>query len=310
MSNNKLIKAGTSRLRKAADAAVDPAVPAELQSHAAESASSQQSSDALPVLAAASSAFSGARVLSADDIQGTPEEQLAYVTDRLLEIDDAGKRAEDFIVLNKAVLLEVARERELHVVAGENNFSLWAAGVLGIQPKYVFELLNDAARIRAVSELGPDLTQHLTRASARKVMADVIATQGLDAAQVVMTEGVAQATQQGLKRPTASLLASIAKELTGPPIPHQQEKRSGASPSSAAPSAPATAIASLERAITSLKERVYPALAPAAVRAAVDADPAAAHASVTELEAELQRVAKRLTAAQRAVAFAEGTAGA
>ncbi|MFC8201673.1 hypothetical protein ACFUTV_40790 [Streptomyces sp. NPDC057298] len=292
--SNKLIAAGNSRLKKAADSSVDPAVPAELQKRAAAEAVAE----AGPTIGQESSIFSHARVLSADDISGTPEEQLVYVTARLLELDDAGKRAEDFIVLNKAVLLEVARERELHAVAGQSNFSLWAAGVLGIQPKYVFELLNDAARIRAISDLGPDLTQHLTRASARKVMADVIATQGLDAAQVVMTEGVAQATEQGLKRPTASLLASIAKDLAAPSIP-QQEKRSETLP--AAPPTPA-AVTTLERAITTLKERVYPALAPAAVRAALDADPAAARASVAELEAELQRVTKRLTAAQRAVA--------
>ncbi|MDH6589939.1 hypothetical protein M2161_009130 [Streptomyces sp. SAI-133] len=182
--SNKLIAAGSSRLKKAADSSVDPAVPAELQKKAVSGKTDPASREL--------SVFAHARVLSADDITGTPEEQLAYVTDRLLEIDAAGKRAEDFIVLNKAVLLETAQARELHLVAVQANFSVWAAGVLGIQPKYVFELLNDAARIRAISELGPDLAQHLTRASARKVMAEVITQQGLEAAQVVMTEGLTQ----------------------------------------------------------------------------------------------------------------------
>lgn len=206
MSGNKLIAAGNSRLKKAADSAVDPAVPAELQKRAATSAAKQGSVDSQ-----GPSVFARGRVLSADDITGTPEEQLAYITERLHEIDLAGKRAEDFTVLNKAVLLEVAQERELHLVAGYTNFSVWAADVLDVEPKYVFELLQDAARIRAISELGPDLAQHLTRASARKVMAEVIASQGLETAQVVMTEGMTQAAEQGKKRPTASLLASIAK---------------------------------------------------------------------------------------------------
>jgi hypothetical protein len=246
------------------------------------------------------SVFARGRVLSADDVTGTPEEQLAYVTDRLHEIDLAGKRAEDFTVLNKAVLLEVAQERELHLVAGHTNFSVWAAGVLDVEPKYVFELLQDTARIRAISELGPDLAQHLTRASARKVMADVIASQGLETAQVVMTEGLAQASEQGKKRPTASLLASITKDLTTPSIP-AQEMRSEISDPPTVPSVPA-AITALERATASLKERVYSPLAPSAVQAALEADPAATREHLERLEAEIQRVGKRLAAAHRAAA--------
>ncbi|MEU8952460.1 hypothetical protein [Streptomyces sp. NPDC048489] len=221
MSGNKLIKAGTNRLRKAADASVDPAVPAELQNRTPADAPAQQSSDALPVLAAASNAFAGARVLSSDDIQGTPEEQLAYVTDRLLEIDALGRRAEDFLVLNKGVLLEVAQDRELHKVAGHSNFAQWAAGVLDVEEKYVFELLQDAARIRTVATLGSDLAQHLTKASTRKVMAEVIADHGLETAQALMTESLAEASRLGKKRPTAALLTQAVRGLQAPAIPNQ-----------------------------------------------------------------------------------------
>jgi transcriptional regulator with XRE-family HTH domain len=297
VSSNKLIAAGNSRLKKAADSTVDPAVPAELQKRAAVSAVEHGSTDGQEP-----SVFARGRVLSADDITGTPEEQLAYITERLHEIDLAGKRAEDFTVLNKAVLLEVAQERELHLVAGHTNFAVWAAGVLDIEPKYVFELLQDAARIRAISELGPDLAQHLTRASARKVMAEVITSQGLETAQVVMTQGLAQAVEQGKKRPTASLLASIAKDLTTPSIP-AQESRSEISDLPAAPSVPAV-IAALERAATSLKERVYSPLAPAAVQAALEVDPAATREHLERLESEMQRVVKRLAAANRSAAAA------
>ncbi|MCW8102698.1 hypothetical protein [Streptomyces tauricus] len=299
MSNNKLIKAGTSRLRKAADAAVDPAVPAELQSRAPEGAA-EQSSDALPVLAAATSAFAGARVLSADDVQGTPEEQLAYVTDRLVEIDNLGRRAEDFMVLNKGVLLEIAQERELHKVAGHSNFAQWAGGVLDIEEKYVFELLQDAARIRAVSELGTELAQHLTKASTRKVMADVITNHGLETAQVVMTESLAEASKLGKKRPTAALLTQTARELTAPAIP-SQDARSEISDPTPGPPTPAATLG-LERTAAVVRERVYTVLAPSAVKTAAETDPVTVGAQLDELDTELQRVAKRLAAARRTVA--------
>ncbi|MFJ8510786.1 hypothetical protein [Streptomyces avermitilis] len=116
------------------------------------------------------------------DITGSPEEQLTYVTERLLEIGLAGKRAEDFTVLNKAVLLEVPQERELHLVAGPYPLLGVGGGRARIEPKYGFELLQDAARIRAVSELGPGHTQHQGKASIRQVMAEVIADHGLGAA--------------------------------------------------------------------------------------------------------------------------------
>ncbi|MCZ1012686.1 hypothetical protein [Streptomyces lydicus] len=293
--SNKLIAAGASRLKKAADSSVDPAVPAELQKRAATDVSKQGLLDGQEI-----SVFARGRVLSAEDITGTPEEQLAYITERLHEIDLAGKRAEDFTVLNKAVLLEVAQERELHLVAGHTNFSLWAAGALDVEPKYVFELLQDAARIRAISELGAEHTQYLTRASARKVMAEVIDSQGLEFAQVVMSEGLAQAAKQGKKRPTASLLTSIARDLATPSIP-AQEQRSEISDLPSTPPVPA-AIAALERAAASLRERVHSPLAPAAVQAALEADPAATREHLERLETEMQRAVKRLAAANRAAA--------
>ncbi|MFD5430300.1 hypothetical protein, partial [Streptomyces sp. NPDC127084] len=167
MTRNKLVQAGTSRLQKAADSKVDPAVPAELQAAAA--------------VVAQPSAFAGGRVLGADDVTGTPEEQLAYVTEQLREIDTLGRRAEDFTTLNKGALLEVAQERDLHVVAGHSNFGVWAGEILDVEPNYVFELLTDARRIRSLALLGEDAAQYLTRASARKVMAEVVEQQGLEA---------------------------------------------------------------------------------------------------------------------------------
>ncbi|MFF6807971.1 hypothetical protein [Streptomyces sp. NPDC012616] len=244
--------------------------------------------------------FARGRVLSADDITGSPEEQLAYITECLHEIDLAGKRAEDFTVLNKAVLLEVAQERELHLVAGHTNFAVWAADVLDVEPKYVFELMTDAARIRKVSELGSDLAQHLTRASARKVMAEVITSQGLEATQVIMTEGLSQATRQGKRRPTAAMLTAIAKDLAAPSIP-AQEQRSEISDLPAKTSTPAE-VTALMRAADALKERVYASLAPSAVRAAVEADRSSTLIQLVRLEDELQRVTKRLVAAQRSLA--------
>ncbi|MFK4123561.1 hypothetical protein [Streptomyces longwoodensis] len=294
--SNKLIKAGASRLKKAPDSSVDPAVPAELQKAKAAVAGHGPTTEGQ-----GHSVFAHGRILSEDDITGSPEEQLARVTDLLLEIDLAGRRAEDFTVLNKAVLLEVAQQRELHRVAGHTNFSQWAAELLDVEPKYVFELLKDAERIRAVSALGPDLAQHLTKASARKVMADVIADQGVEAAQVVVSEGVAQAVRQGKKRPTAALLATIARDLTAPVIPPQGQRSENSDlPADRSEGSVPAAVMALGRAVSSLKDRVYAPLAPSAVQAALEADAAGTREHLERLEQEFQRVARRLAAARRA----------
>ncbi|MFJ1775048.1 hypothetical protein ACIOFQ_33190 [[Kitasatospora] papulosa] len=286
---NKLVKAGASRLQKAPDAAIDPAVSAELQAQAADAAGK------------AVSPFEGGRVLGADDVTGTPEEQLAYVTERLIEIDRIGRRAEDFTILNKGGLLEVAQARELHKVAGSANFAQWAAGLLDVEEKYVFELLQDAARIRAVSALGDDLAQHLTKASARKVVSDVITEHGLDAARIVVGEGVALAAKLGKKRPTAAILAEVSRDLTGPVIP-QQETRSEISDPAPVPPKAARELVALERAADALRTRAYAPLAPAAVRAALTADAGAVRQYLDELSGEVERISKRLAAAQRTAA--------
>lgn len=294
---NRLIAAGSNRLQKAADATVDPAVPAELQHNAA-----QQGAGGLPALGGEQSAFVGGRVLSAEDIHGTPEEQLAYVTERLHEIDSIGRQAEDFVVLNKGVLLEVARERQLHEVAGYTNYALWAAGVLDVEEKYVFELLQDAARIRAISALGPDLTQHLTRASARKVVAEVIDAHGVEQARTIVAQGVADAAAQGKRRPTAAMLTAAVHELTAAPTVPPQAGSEISDPVPAPEPDPATEkLHELDRAIDILRKYVYQPLAPAAVRAAAEASPAATQERLDDLAAVIRRVTKRLEAAQRTV---------
>ncbi|MDX3490974.1 hypothetical protein [Streptomyces sp. ID05-18] len=287
MSTNKLIAAGQSRLKKADDSAVDPAVPADLQNRHADSPTD-------------TSAFAGGRVLGADDVTGTPEEQLAYVTERLTEIDTIGSRAEDFVVLNKAVLLEVAQDRELHLVAGHSNFAQWAGGVLDIEEKYVFELLKDAERIRSIAALGPDLAQHLTKASARKVMSNVITQHGVEVARDVMGEGLAKAAEQGKKRPTAALLAEVAGALQIPP--QERSEISDVSESASRPPLVAPELRAVAHAAKELRARVYAPLAPASVAAALAAHPAAVRGYLEDLQKELERVSKRLAAAQRAAA--------
>ncbi|MFJ8982565.1 hypothetical protein [Streptomyces sp. NPDC102282] len=290
---NRLVKAGSSRLQKAADSAVDPAVSAELQAKAAAEAERE------------ASAFEGGRVLGADDVTGTPAEQLAFVTERLIEIDQLGRRAEDFTVLNKGGLLEVAQTRELHKVAGSPNFAQWAAGVLDVEEKYVFELLQDAARIRTVGALGPDRAQHLTKASARKFVAGVIAEHGLETARVVMDESLALAAKLGKKRPTAAILSEVTRTLTDPAIPAQEQRSEISDPSPASAKA-APELVALERATDAVRARVYAPLAPAAVKAAVAADAAAARQHLEELAGEVERMSRRLAAAQRSAAAAPG----
>ncbi|MFE3875429.1 hypothetical protein ACFXPX_13635 [Kitasatospora sp. NPDC059146] len=315
---NKLIQAGTSRLKKAPDSAVDPAVPAELQQAAAQ----QASASALPAMVdnpGTPSVFAGGRVLTPEDITGTPEEQLTYVTERLLEIDGLGRRAEDFVALNKGVLLETAQQRELHVVAGHTNFAAWASGVLDVDEKYVFELMQDAARVRAVAELGPELTQYLGRASARKAVAAVIASHDLKTARTVVELGVTEATEQGKKRPTAARLVELAIELTTPSIPEQNagseisdpapgEQKSELADLGAEEQPGAAQLRDLSRSAAALRERVTSLLTPRAVKSAVEVDPAAAHRHLEDLDTELQRLGRRLTAAKKTAAAAVAAA--
>ncbi|MFF9922771.1 hypothetical protein [Streptomyces globisporus] len=286
MSANKLIAAGQSRLKKADDSAVDPAVPAELQIQADSPADT--------------SAFAGGRVLGADDVTGTPEEQLAYVVERLTEIDAIGRRAEDFVVLNKSALLEIARDRELHKVAGASNFAEWAGWVLDIEEKYVFELLKDADRIRSVASLGPDLAQHLTKASARKIMSNVITQHGVEVARDVMGEGMTKAAEQGKKRPTAALLAEVAGALKVPP--QERSEISDVSESTSRPPLIASELRAVAHAAKELRARVHAPLAPASVAAALAVDAAAVRGHLADLQKELERVSKRLAAAQQAAA--------
>ena len=245
------------------------------------------------------SAFSTGRMLTAADIVGTPREQLEFVTAHLREISKLGSAAEDYVVLTKGVLLEAARERELHKEARAANFAQWAAGVLDIAEKYVFELLKDAQRIRALSRLRPELREQLTQASARKVVADVIGRSDVDHAELVIEEGLREAAREGRQRPTAAMLTAIARTLTDKKaIPAQSD---GDSRDEAQETATAVApqLLALSRAADEVRERAYKPLAPAAVKAATEADPDALAGYLDNLEAEVTRVQTRIAAARR-----------
>ncbi len=246
------------------------------------------------------SAFSTGRMLTAADIVGTPREQLEFVTAHLREISKLGSAAEDYVVLTKGVLLEAARERELHKEAQAANFAQWAAGVLDIAEKYVFELLKDAQRIRALGRLRPELREQLTQASARKVIAEVIGRSDVDRAELVIEEGQREAAREGKQRPTAAMLAAIARTLTDKKvIPAQSDgdSREEATPEAATTVAPQ--LLPLSRAADEVRERAYKPLAPAAVEAAAETDPDALASYLDNLETEVVRVQTRIAAARR-----------
>ena len=246
------------------------------------------------------SAFSAGRMLTAADIVGTPREQLEFVTAHLREISKLGSAAEDYVVLTKGVLLEAARERELHKEAQAANFAQWAAGVLDIAEKYVFELLKDAQRIRALAGLRPELREQLTQASARKVIADVIGRSDVDHAELVIEEGLREAAREGRQRPTAAMLTAIARTLTDKKaIPAQSggDSREEAAPQAAQAVAPQ--LLPLSRAADEVRERAYKPLAPAAVKAAAEADPDALAGYLDALDAEVTRVQTRIAAARK-----------
>lgn len=113
----------------------------------------------------------------------------------------------------------------LNAVGGaivEHFASTPTAGRCGSDGCGILPRLREARRLAPAKRLGR--RAFATRASARKVTADVIATQGLEVTQVVMSEGLPLAEGASLKRPTASPLEAIAKGLATPSIP-QQEKR-------------------------------------------------------------------------------------
>ncbi|MFD0567898.1 hypothetical protein ACFQ2M_42410 [Kitasatospora saccharophila] len=249
------------------------------------------------------SVFASGQLLTAADISGSRQEQLTLVTERLREISRFGAAAEDYVVLTKGVLLEVARERELHKEAGADNFAQWAAGVLEVAEKYIFELLKDAERIRAVSQLKPELREQLTQASARKVVAEVVAKSGVERAEAVVEAARKKAAAAGRERPTAAMLSEAAAEpLDKKSIPAQQKSTDSDSGSPAADdtAVPAQLLA-LSKAADWLRERAYKPLAPGAVKTAADVDPVALGTYLDSIEAEVDRVKTRIAAARRLI---------
>ncbi|MFI6254312.1 hypothetical protein ACIBGW_49870, partial [Streptomyces sp. NPDC051016] len=84
-----------------------------------------------------------------------------------------------------------------------------------------------------------------------------------------------------------------------PPLP-PLVSRTQQPPPAAAP-AKSPALTALERAASDVHERAYVPLAPSAVRAALAEDAPKVVQQLADLEAEIERVTKRLAAARRAV---------
>lgn len=91
-------------------------------------------------------------------------------------------------------------------VCAAGRFRICAVPSARLRPG--LEFLHDAARVHAISTLGSDLAPHLTRASARKVILEVIADYGVDAARSVVREGLEEAARRGKRRPTAAMLTA------------------------------------------------------------------------------------------------------
>ncbi len=202
------------------------------------------------------------------------------------------------------MLLEVARERELHKEAGADNFAQWAAGVLDVAEKYVFELLKDAQRIRAIGQLDPALRAQLTQASARKVVADVVSKAGVEQAAAVVEAARKKAAEAGRERPTAAMLSEAAASMPRDKqsIPTQSNSaQPAATPPSASDKAVPTQLLALSKAADLLRERAYKPLAPGAVKAAADVDPVALGTYLDSIEAEADKVKARVAAARRLI---------
>lgn len=248
-------------------------------------------------------------VLLPEDIQGSPQEQLEFVTRALVEFSDIGTQAEDLVVLNKAVLLEASQDRGLHIQAGYTNWGTWASEVLDVDEIYVFELLADARRLRALQELGSEVMRHLVRASSRKIVANVLEAHGAETAKKAVEDGAAIAVARGKKRPTAAMLKEAVATLLALPGGEPQGSESGSEsalpagrPSTAATDSASGVLAGLGRVAIAVRERAYAPLAPAAIKLAAETDPVAAAKFLDDIGAELENATKRLTSARRLVA--------
>ncbi|MBV6700249.1 hypothetical protein KV557_24620 [Kitasatospora aureofaciens] len=224
---NNFVQKGASRLRKAPDAAVDPAVPAELQGGAAAKKAAAPAGAAkagVPAKATAAPApaaepqggtgfFVNRRVVTPQDFEGiaSKKDQLRHIESLLEEIDAGHRHVESYVNLNKGILLEYAQANELHLEAGYANFATWAADRLSIDDTYVFELINDSRRIRLLEPLGAAITDLLIRASARKTVVDVLAAKGPEAAKQLVTTAAAKNSKR--PRPTQAALQQTAREL-------------------------------------------------------------------------------------------------
>ncbi|MFB7454002.1 hypothetical protein [Streptomyces sp. NPDC056194] len=152
--------------------------------------------------------------LDPDAVTGTPEEQLAVVTAALhrAKATAAGsaRAARVRLTIELGAALAIALDRDLYKVAGYPNVETYAEAEVDLNRQYIYELIADSKRIRAVMAAGlSEFSDNPPPASHAKILAPIVAQEdGSTRAQEVVADAKANS-----KKITAAALAAAAKRL-------------------------------------------------------------------------------------------------
>lgn len=152
--------------------------------------------------------------LDPEAVTGTPQEQLATVTAALHRAKStaagSAKAARVRLTIELGAALDIALDRDLYKTGGYTSVEAYAEAEVDLNRQYVYELIADSKRIRAVMAAGlSEFSDSPPPASHAKVLAPIVAQDnGPARAQEVVTD-----VQASGKKVTAAALAAAAKRL-------------------------------------------------------------------------------------------------
>ncbi|MCY0954126.1 hypothetical protein [Streptomyces sp. H27-S2] len=259
MSTKNLVAAGASRLAKAADSGVDPAVPTEHQPPA-------EARQLVP------SGFDASTLVGKTASEQFQALDAAYANAEGAEFASIAA-AKMVGTIQRGTVLKALIEDDRFKAGGYTSIGEYAKKV-GINRQYVYDLITDAENLLAIRPL-IEAAGHPLVASHAAILRPVYDAKGPAEAQALLE----LAKESG--KLTAASLTDAARELGFlPAIPGQSKP----SASSALPVTNTLAYVGA----------VYKAVAPANVRALVERDPAQALQLMDEAAAEIRKIERRI----------------